>query len=73
MAGGTDRHLLREKPIEINAGRQTATVQNTGDHPVQVGSHYHFFELNRARSSSSTRHSHASALVLLAGRGGAGA
>lgn len=36
--------------IELNAGRQTAEllVVNTGDRPVQVGSHYHFFEVNRA-------------------------
>ena len=35
--------------IEINAGRPTATVAvtNTGDRPVQIGSHYHFFEVNR--------------------------
>ncbi len=35
--------------IEINAGRQTLKikVKNTGDRPVQVGSHYHFFETNR--------------------------
>jgi len=34
--------------IEINKGRRTATVAvtNTGDRPVQVGSHYHFFETN---------------------------
>ena len=34
--------------IEINAGRKTVTVKvaNTGDRPVQVGSHYHFFETN---------------------------
>ena len=34
--------------IEINAGRDTVkvTVANTGDRPVQVGSHYHFFETN---------------------------
>ena len=37
-------------PIELNAGRATCTVQvtNTGDRPVQVGSHFHFFEVNRA-------------------------
>ena len=42
--------LLAEEPIEINAGRRTqqVTVQNTGDRPIQVGSHYHFFEVNRA-------------------------
>jgi len=36
--------------IELNAGRGTATVQvtNSGDRPVQVGSHYHFFEVNEA-------------------------
>jgi urease subunit beta len=36
--------------IELNQGRQTVTVQvtNTGDRPVQVGSHYHFFETNDA-------------------------
>jgi len=36
--------------IELNAGRETRTVQvaNTGDRPIQVGSHYHFFETNRA-------------------------
>jgi urease subunit gamma/beta len=34
----------------LNAGRPTVTIQvlNTGDRPVQVGSHYHFFEVNRA-------------------------
>src|SRR5207245_5320163 len=36
--------------IELNAGRPTCSVQvtNTGDRPVQVGSHFHFFEVNRA-------------------------
>src|SRR5687767_8864955 len=36
--------------IELNAGRATVTleVNNTGDRPVQVGSHYHFFETNEA-------------------------
>jgi len=36
--------------IEINAGRErlTVAVANTGDRPVQVGSHYHFFETNPA-------------------------
>lgn len=38
--------------IELNAGRPTVTltVANTGDRPVQVGSHYHFFETNAALS-----------------------
>ena len=37
-------------PIQANTGRQTATilVVNTGDRPIQVGSHYHFFEVNSA-------------------------
>ena len=41
--------LLGDEPIEINAGRRTLmlTVRNTGDRPIQVGSHYHFFEVNR--------------------------
>lgn len=36
--------------IEINTGRTTLTLEvcNTGDRPVQVGSHYHFFETNDA-------------------------
>lgn len=36
--------------IEINAGRQVITVEvsNSGDRPIQVGSHYHFFETNQA-------------------------
>jgi urease subunit beta len=36
--------------IELNAGREalTLTVSNTGDRPVQVGSHYHFAETNAA-------------------------
>src|SRR4029077_16282496 len=42
--------LLSSEPIEINAGRrrQSLLVSNTGDRPVQVGSHFHFFEVNRA-------------------------
>ena len=36
--------------IELNAGRRTVTmkVANSGDRPIQVGSHYHFFETNDA-------------------------
>ena len=39
-----------EGGIKLNAGRETRTmrVANTGDRPVQVGSHYHFFETNAA-------------------------
>jgi urease beta subunit len=42
--------FLEGGDIEINAGRETARidVSNRGDRPVQVGSHCHFFEVNRA-------------------------
>lgn len=38
--------------IELNEGRNTVTVQvsNTGDRPIQIGSHYHFYETNAALS-----------------------
>lgn len=44
-----ERIILNEDPVEINAGRRkvTLTVSNTGDRPIQVGSHFHFFEANR--------------------------
>jgi urease subunit beta len=43
--------------IEINAGRETIllTVANTGDRPIQVGSHYHFFETNPALAFDRTK------------------
>src|SRR5438874_12692452 len=43
-------YLFDGEPLELNAGRPTVTLQvnNTGDRPVQVGSHFHFFEVNRA-------------------------
>jgi urease beta subunit len=43
-------YFLEAGDIEANAGRATAqvTVANTGDRPIQVGSHYHFFEANKA-------------------------
>jgi urease subunit beta len=43
-------YVLAPEPVEINAGRPrvTLTVRNTGDRPVQVASHFHFFEVNRA-------------------------
>jgi len=42
--------LLSDEPIEINADRRTLrlSVRNTGDRPIQVGSHFHFYEINRA-------------------------
>jgi urease subunit beta len=43
-------YLLEEGDIELNAGRLTRTlaVANSGDRPVQVGSHFHFHEVNEA-------------------------
>ena len=45
-------YFLDEAPgaVTANAGRKTlrVVVRNTGDRPIQVGSHYHFFETNRA-------------------------
>jgi urease subunit beta len=42
--------FTKDGDIEINVGRKTTTlnVANTGDRPIQVGSHYHFFETNAA-------------------------
>lgn len=42
--------IAADGEIELNAGRDTVkvSVANTGDRPVQVGSHYHFFETNEA-------------------------
>ncbi|MGZ3636554.1 MAG: urease subunit beta [Ktedonobacterales bacterium] len=47
MLPGT--YLLADGDIEANNGRATAqvVVRHTGDRPIQVGSHYHFFEVNR--------------------------
>jgi urease subunit beta len=42
--------FIKDGEIELNAGRKTLSlsVTNTGDRPIQVGSHYHFFETNPA-------------------------
>ena len=42
--------ITRPGDIELNAGRDQVTLEvaNTGDRPIQVGSHYHFFETNGA-------------------------
>jgi len=44
--------IVGEGDIELNAGRETLRlrVENTGDRPIQVGSHYHFYETNPALS-----------------------
>jgi urease beta subunit len=43
-------YLLRDGAIELNAGREPLRlrIENAGDRPIQVGSHTHFFEVNRA-------------------------
>jgi len=43
-------YILSTAPVEINVGRPRVklAVRNTGDRPIQVGSHFHFFEANRA-------------------------
>jgi urease subunit beta len=43
-------YFISDKPITANAGRKTITisVRNTGDRPIQVGSHTHFFESNKS-------------------------
>jgi urease subunit beta len=49
MSAGA-QYIYGEDPVEINVGRKKTTVRvsNTGDRAIQVGSHYHFFEVNRA-------------------------
>jgi urease subunit beta len=43
-------YFLAEEPILANPGRRTLELEvaNTGDRPIQVGSHFHFFEVNKA-------------------------
>ncbi len=45
-------YFIDDGDIELNVGRATLkiTVSNTGDRPIQVGSHYHFYETNSALS-----------------------
>ncbi|MFA1545917.1 urease subunit beta [Actinomadura chokoriensis] len=47
-----DLYMFGKGEIELNKGqrRESLTVQNTGDRAIQIGSHYHFFEVNRALS-----------------------
>src|SRR5258706_9139387 len=42
--------MVQPGEIVLNEGRKTVTIEvaNTGDRPIQVGSHYHFFETNKA-------------------------
>ena len=50
-------YFLEADPIEINTGRTTRrlTVSNRGDRPIQVGSHCHFFEVNRSLAFDRTQ------------------
>jgi urease subunit beta len=49
--------IVQDGELELNAGRATATltVANTGDRPIQVGSHYHFAETNAALAFDRTK------------------
>ena len=42
-------YILKPEPVECNAGSKTVTITvvNTGDRPVQIGSHFHFYEVNK--------------------------
>ena len=46
--------IISDKELEINSGSQAIEIEvsNTGDRPIQVGSHYHFFETNEALNFS---------------------
>jgi urease subunit beta len=50
MSSETAHYLLSDEPVQINQGRPTVTlsVWNMADRAIQVGSHFHFFEVNRA-------------------------
>jgi urease subunit beta len=49
--------FVKDGEIELNQGRKTVTltVANTGDRPIQVGSHYHFYETNPALKFDRTK------------------
>ena len=48
MSSGSSAYIVQPGKIELNVGaaRELLTVKNTGDRAIQVGSHYHFFEVN---------------------------
>ena len=50
MSSGSSAYIVQPGEIELNVGvaREHMTVKNTGDRAIQVGSHYHFFEVNPA-------------------------
>lgn len=43
-------YFIGDEPIILNEGRETTTIEvtNTGDRPIQIGSHFHFYEVNKA-------------------------
>ncbi|SFB50377.1 urease subunit beta [Algoriphagus aquimarinus] len=45
-------YILKQEQIECNAGQESITLEvtNTGDRPIQIGSHFHFFEANKQMS-----------------------
>lgn len=45
-------YILKEEPIVINVNKRTITIEvtNIGDRPIQIGSHFHFFEVNKKMS-----------------------
>ncbi len=47
-------YILKKEEIKANVGHRTTSivVKNEGDRPIQVGSHYHFFEANKLLSST---------------------
>ena len=47
---GVGGYVLESEPVVFNVGKPSIAikVRNTGDRPIQVGSHFHFFEVNRA-------------------------
>lgn len=57
MIPGEIRHPTKTAPLKINDGLAEIrlTVANTGDRPIQVGSHFHFFEVNSALSFDRTK------------------
>ncbi len=50
MSNPSEHYIIADAPVEINEGRPVCSISvwNTGDRAIQVGSHFHFFEVNRA-------------------------
>ncbi len=43
-------YFFLDEPVKLNEGREATTIEvtNTGDRPIQIGSHFHFYEINKA-------------------------